>query len=383
MAIAVQTGLLKEALGRVMPFVAKKGYSLPPRNVLLCQQADVLEIRATDLETFARTTISLLGERPGATRVSLGVPPKELMSLLKSLPPDSSLTLEQITPENLPLQLKITSAFGIHTLPGIPAEEYPNFSKPGGTHHLTILAPTLREIFEKTAFAAADDSTRLHLSGIYIHFLSDRTNFVGTDARILSRLSHSQIVAPDAPDVILPIDTVRAFLKASQIFAPEDDITIALSSVEIAFLHPKLEVLCKVREGHYPDYQSIITNLNSPPHTAHINRNSLKKSLERLILFASDKHPQITLSFSSSSVALSAKNIANHNAATETLPCEYRGDPAEIHFWGPQLINIVRHISSENITMRITAPNKPVLIEPAPQKPPTEILCLIMPVIPT
>ena len=370
MAIAVQTGLLKEALGRVMPFVAKKGYSLPPRNVLLCQQADVLEIRATDLETFARTTISILGERPGATRVSLGVPPKELMSLLKGLPPDSSLTLEQITPENLPLQLKITSAFGIHTLPG-------------GTHHLTIPAPTLREIFEKTAFAAADDSTRPQLSGIYIHFLSDRTNFVGTDARVLSRLSHSQIVAPDAPAVILPIDTVRAFLKASQIFAPEDDITIALSSVEVAFLHPKLEVLCKVREGHYPDYQRIITNLNSPPHTAHINRNSLKKSLERLILFASDKHPQITLSFSSSSVALSAKNSANHNAATETLPCEYRGDPAEIHFWGPQLIDIVRHISSENITMRITAPNKPVLIEPAPQRPPTEILCLIMPVIPT
>jgi len=383
MAIAVQTGLLKEAVGRVLPFVAKTGYYLPSRNLLLHQQEDILEIRATNLETFARTTISILRERPDAPQVRLGVPHKELMNLLKNLPPDSSLTLEQTPPEKTPLQLQIRSPFGTHTLPGIPAEEYPPFNKPAGTHRLTLPVATLRETFQQTAFAAADDSTRPLLSGIYIHFLSDRTNFVGTDGHILSLLSHSQLVAPDAPSVILPIEAVEAFLKASRIFAPEDDITITLSSAEVAFLHPTLEVLSKVREGSYPDYQSLINKLNAPPYAAHINRNSFKKSLERLIMFAPDDLPKISLSFSTSCVALSAQNSVTHNAAAETLPCEYSGDPIEIHFSGPMLLNIVRHIATETITMRITEPNKPVIIEPAAQKSPTEILCLIMPVIPT
>jgi DNA polymerase sliding clamp subunit (PCNA homolog) len=60
MGFSVRAETLSEALSRVLPILPTRSMHVITRNVLLYQRGDELELRATDLEVYARTRLTVL-----------------------------------------------------------------------------------------------------------------------------------------------------------------------------------------------------------------------------------------------------------------------------------------------------------------------------------
>jgi len=382
MGFSVRAELLSEALGRVMPILPTRSMHVITRNVLFYQRGDELELRATDLEVYARTLLSVLPQGDEAPHVQIAVQPKPLADLLKALPPDEVLTFSlapgESTSGEAP-QLQVSSSFGRYDLMGVSALEFPAFPDPPGTQGMSFPIATLREIIQRTAFAAAKDESRPALTGIYFHFLPDRTNFVATDAHVLVRLSRTDIVLQDAPSLLLPVRALEALDAAIKNFSLADEVSIIPTRDQAFFHHPALDLSCRLIEYSFPDYQAVIPS--TPPYTARLSKEKLRKALKRILVFADKSAQSVSFAFEGNHVTLTAYDALSHTSAIEYFPCEYEGADFKISFRGPTLASILENISAEEILMRMTAPSRPVIIEPDPQVPPVDILVLIMPVL--
>jgi DNA polymerase-3 subunit beta len=339
MGFSVRAETLSEALSRVLPILPTRSMHVITRNVLLYQRGDELELRATDLEVYARTRLTVLPQGGSDPHVQIAIQPKPLSDLLKALPDDEVLTFTQgsaVAGVGEAPQLQVNSGFGRYDLAGIDAAEFPAFPEPPATQGMNFTVATLREIIQRTAFAAARDETRPALTGIYFHFLPDRTNFVATDAHVLVRLSRTDIALQNAPNLLLPVRALDALESAIKTFDPVDELALIPAQEQAFFHHPALD----------------------------------------------DKSAQsVSFAFEGNNVTLTAHDALSHTSAVEYFPCEYEGADFKIAFRGPTLASILENIEAEEILMRMTSPSRPVIIEPDPQLPPTDTLVLIMPVL--
>ena len=382
MGFSVRAELLSDALGRVMPILPTRSMHVITRNVLFYQRGDDLELRATDLEVYARTQLSVLPQGDEAPYVQIAIQPKPLADLLKALPSDEVLTFSLApgeSPSGEAPQLQVSCSFGRYDLMGVSAAEFPAFPEPPGTPGMSFPIATLREIIQRTAFAAAKDESRPALTGIYFHFLPDRTNFVATDAHVLVRLSRTDIVLQEAPSLLLPVRALEALDTAIKNFSLADEISIIPTRDQAFFHHPALDLSCRLIEYSFPDYQAVIPS--TPPYTARLSREKLRKALKRLLVFADKSAQSVSFTFEGNQVTLTAYDTLSHTSAIEYFPCEYEGADFKISFRGPTLASILENIPAEDILMRMTAPSRPVIIEPDPQVPPIDTLVLIMPML--
>ena len=382
MGFSVRAETLSEALSRVLPILPSRSMHVITRNVLLYQRGEELEIRATDLEVYARTRLTVLPRGGDEPHVQIAIQPKPLSDLLKALPSDEVLTFTQGSGEagagEAP-QLQVSSSFGRYDLAGIDAAEFPAFPEPPTTQGLSFTVATLREIIQRTAFAAARDEARPALTGIYFHFLPDRTNFVATDAHVLVRLGRTDITLQNAPNLLLPVRALDALESAIKNFDPVDELAVIPAQEQAFFHHPVLDLSCRLIEYSFPDYQAVIPSNAS--YTARLSKENLRKALKRLLVFADKSVQSVSFAFEGNNVTLTAHDALSHTSAVEYFPCEYEGADFKIAFRGPTLASILENIDAEEIIMRMTTPSRPVIIEPDPQIPPTDILVLIMPVL--
>ena len=382
MGFSVRAGLLSEALSRVLPILPTRSMHVITRNVLLYQRGDELELRATDLEVYARTRLTVLPQDGNDPHVQMAIQPKPLADLLKALPDDEVLTFVQVLGESGKAeapQLQVSSSFGRYDLAGIDAAEFPPFPEPPTNQGMTFPVATLREIIQRTAFAAARDDSRPALTGIYFHFLPERTNFVATDAHVLVRLGRTDIVLQNAPNLLIPVRALDALETAIKNFSPADEISVIPTQDQAFFHHPMLDLSCRLIEYSFPDYQAVIPS--NTTYTARLSKEKLRKALKRLLVFADKSAQSVAFAFEGNNVTLTAYDALSHTSAVEYFPCEYEGADFKIAFRGPTLASILENIEAEDILMRMTAPSRPVIIEPDPQVPPADTLVLIMPVL--
>ena len=382
MGFSVRAETLSEALSRVLPILPTRSMHVITRNVLLYQRGDELELRATDLEVYARTRLTVLPQGGSDPHVQIAIQPKPLSDLLKALPDDEVLTFTQgsaVAGVGEAPQLQVSSSFGRYDLAGIDAAEFPAFPEPPATQGMNFPVATLREIIQRTAFAAARDETRPALTGIYFHFLPDRTNFVATDAHVLVRLSRTDIALQNAPNLLLPVRALDALESAIKTFDPADELALIPAQEQAFFHHPALDLSCRLIEYSFPDYQAVIPSNTS--YTARLSKEKLRKALKRLLVFADKSAQSVSFAFEGNNVTLTAYDALSHTSAVEYFPCEYEGADFKIAFRGPTLASILENIEAEEIVMRMTSPSRPVIIEPDPQLPPTDTLVLIMPVL--
>ncbi len=381
MGFSVRVESISEALGRVLPILPARSMHTITRHVLLYQQGDSLELRATDLEVYARTRLSVLPQGKEEPFVQLAIQPKALADLIKSLPEDEVLTFAQTVAESEgvgPL-LQVRSSFGQYDFAGLDAMEFPTFPEPPPGHAMSFSVSTLRDIISTTAFAAAKDDTRPALGGIYFHFLGEYTHFVSTDAHVLVRLRRMDIALKDAAPLLMPVRALDALEIAIKNFNPADELLLTPSKEQAFFRHPDLDLSCRLIEYSFPDYEAVIPQ--APPYTARLPKEKLRKALKRLLVFADKTAQSVSFAFEGRNITLTAHDALSHTSAVEYFPCEYEGPDFKIAFRGPTFASVLENIEADQILMQMTAPSRPVVIQPDPQTSPMDLLILIMPVL--
>lgn len=334
-----------------------------------------LTVRSSDLENTMTTSLDLI-DSDGDLLIAL--PAKLLMDTLHEFS-EQPLKFE-INTDNYAVILKTESGSGVYNFIGQNGEEFPEMpSLQEDENHftLTIPAKVLNAGVSKTVFATATDDFRPTMTGIYFDIKPDNITFVATDAHKLVRLINDSVKSDITASFILP--KKGAGLLRSILASESEDVEVSFDSKNIFFKMPTFELICRQIEGKYPNYNGVIPQNN--PFKVIVDRSSLFNSIKRMAIFANQGTNMLKLNISNDGVELSAQDIDFSISAKENISCQYDGDPINIGFKAPLLLEILNNLSSNEITIELADPSRAGIFLPSENEENENMLTLLMPML--
>lgn len=136
---------------------------------------------------------------------------------------------------------------------------------------------------------------------------------------------------------------------------------------------------CRLIEGRYPNYNSVIPQNN--PNEVTVNRAAMLSALRRVQVFSSVNSSLIKLRLDPGKMTVSSQDIDFSMSAEEALLCDYNGMPMSIGFKGTFLLELLGNIDSEEIIIKLADSSRAGLILPAVQPENSSVLMLLMPMM--
>jgi DNA polymerase-3 subunit beta len=370
MKFVISSSLLLSHLQTVGRVIASKN-AIPILDCFLFElEENRLTITAADSETRMATSLDV-SEVEG--QGVFAIPSKNLLDSLKELPEQP--VIFEINDENLSVFIRYEN--GRYNFIAQNGDEYPQ-SKPlsDDAARLTIPASDLLTGISYTLFAAGEDEYRLVMTGVFFDILEENITFVASDGHKLVRFKNLAVKGNENASFILPRKPAN-LLKA--ILPREDgEVAIAFDTNNAYITIGHYNVVCRLVEGRYPNYNSVIPKEN--PYKVTIDRLQFLNALKRVSLFSNSASSLIRLSISSNSIFISAQDIDFSTSAEETVACIYEGDSMDIGFKGTLLIEILNNIPSEEVVLELADPARAGLILPVENEENEDLLTLLMPI---
>lgn len=342
-------------------------------NFLFSLEGNDLEITASDLETTLITTIHLENASQSGM---IAIPARILTDTLKEFP-EQPLTFE-INTDNQ--NVVINSENGQFTVMGQNGEEFPQIAKIKDDQKvsLDIDSSLLLSGITKTIFATADDELRPVMNGIFLEISEENLSFVASDAHKLVRYRRSDGKADVSSSFILP--KKPASLLKNILPRQDNPVKIEFDDKNASFTLTDYTLVCRLVEGNYPSYNSVIPAEN--PNRLTIDRVELYNTLKRVSVFSNQASNLVKLELKGNQITVSAQDIDFSISAYERLNCQYEGDEMEIGFKSTFLIEILSNISSTDVFLELSDPTRAGLILPAETENENEdVLMLLMPMM--
>lgn len=340
-------------------------------NLLFEVSDDKLIITGSDLETTMTTEIT-----PGKIDEDgkVAIPAKLLLETLKAFP-DAPLTFV-VNMDNY--GIKINSDFGNYKLTGQNGDEFPKSPEIESPASISVPSDLLARAILKTLFATGNDELRPVMSGVFCELNKDNITFVATDAHKLVRYRRTDAKSKTGASFIIP---KKPLTLLKSILANEElDVKIEYNDTNASFSFEGTNMVCRLIDGRYPNYDSVIPKEN--PNKMTIDRKAFLDSVKRVSIFSNKTTHQVRLKISGSELNVSAEDLDFANEATERLTCEYEGEDMEIGFNSRFLMEMLTNIEAEQINLEMSAPNRAGILTPANNKVDDEsILMLVMPVM--
>ena len=334
-------------------------------------EGNKLSITASDNETTLDTSLEVV-ESDGDFQFAISS--KTLLDAIKELP-EQPITFDVNTQT---MEVSIQYMNGKYSLVGQSADEYPMAALMGeNSVTFTIEADTLLSGINRTVFATADDELRPVMNGIYFDIFADYITLVASDGHKLVRYKLFNAKGGEKAAFILP-KKPAALLK--NLLAKEaGEIKITFDDRNATFEMPNHRMICRLIEGRYPNYNSVIPQNN--PFKITIDRTAMLSALRRVSVFSSQSSSLIKLRMNSNELLISAQDIDFSTSAEETISCDYNGMPMAIGFKAPFLIEILSNVASQEVVLQLADPARAGLILPAENEEGQDLLILLMPML--
>ncbi|NMB50910.1 MAG: DNA polymerase III subunit beta, partial [Bacteroidales bacterium] len=342
-------------------------------NFLFNLSGNDLEITASDLESTLITRM-VLENTQGDGMIAL--PARILLDTLKEFSAQP-LTFDinlmtmavEISSENGKFNVMGQNGIDFPALPSIKKDKKFQFS---------INADVLLAGINKTLFATADDELRPVMGGIFIEASPEMITFVASDAHKLVRYQRNDAHADDSASFILP--KKPASLLRNILPREEGPTTVEFDDKNAFFNLNNYKVVCRLVEGNYPNYNSVIPRNN--PRKITIDRVEFHNTLRRVSVFSNQASNLVKLHLKGNQVTVSAQDIDFSISAYERITCQYEGDELEIGFKSIFLLEILANIGSQDVIIELADPTRAGLFLPAVTENESEdLLMLLMPMM--
>ncbi len=261
---------------------------------------------------------------------------------------------------------------------GQAADEYPTppvFD--GETTAISLDAPHLLTSISRTAFATDNDEYRPVMTGIFFDVNGGKATLVATDRHkmVCDKIALTEDSAQGS--FILP--KKPATLLKSILAKASGPTHIKWNSRSATVETDDTCITCRLIEGRYPNYQSVIPQ--DAPNTATINRPALVSAIRRMLTVSNPSVALVKMAFSGSKLTVSIEDVDFSMSAEESLLCDYQGTPINIGFKGQFLLELLNNLESEEIVIRMSDPSRPGIVTPTPQAEGEDVLMLLMPMV--
>ena len=367
MKFVVNSTELQRALSKVGGAIPSKSTMPVLESFLFDLVNDTLVIAATDLEVSLTASLKVQGTEDGR----IAVPAKRLADTVRSLP-DVSPTFMIDTTTN---KIKIVTENGEYMLTGENAKEFPVTPQFAGSEEIRLENSLLKRIIHRTAFAVSSDELRPAMMGILLQGKGNKLSVVSTDGHRLVKVDQNLPSSTSLKrEVIIPARACNLVARSAE----SGLSTISLSNTHIKFAFDSMELISRLIDEKYPNFESVIPQDNDKAMT--VNREETIAALRRVALYSSATTHQIRFEVKKDALIISAQDIDFGGEAKETIACEYNQEPLDIGFNSGYVTDILTHLDSEKAVFRFSTPTRAGLVTPAPQKEDEQVVMLVMPV---
>jgi DNA polymerase-3 subunit beta len=331
--------------------IVERRHTLPIlSNVLITASGSNVEFLATDLEVQITARASIDGTSEGS--VTAGA--RKLHDILRSLPEDAEVSLE--SKENRMAVRAGKSRFNLQTL---AAADFPRMVEAkDASKTLTIPQKALRDALGLVQFAMAVQDIRYYLNGVLFSIDKDTLRVVATDGHRLSYASQNLGGDHGSVEAILPRKTVLELIKL--LGSGDEPVSLAIGSNQARFSFAGIEIVSKIVEGKFPDYQKVIPS--SHKNRVSLERTALAQSLNRAAILSNEKIRGVRLVFTKGALSIICTNNEQEEAE-ESLAVEYDGDPLDIGFNISYLLDVLNHVDSETVSFTMGDSNSSALVQ--------------------
>lgn len=346
MEVSVRREELMRGLYRVQGVVERRTTVPILGNVLIEPAENGIALSATNMEIGLRGTVPAQVKKKGAITVNA----RKLYEIVREV------TAEDIVLKSgAPGWVDLLAGRSRFKIVGLDAKDYPELplgsGAPAGVA-LRVAAGTLREMIDKTLFAASDDESRFNLAGVYVETPEpDMVRMVATDGHRLAMIDRAVVDARLARGVILPR---KGLLEARKLLDETDDaeITLTVADKDVRLHTPTVSFFMRLVEGEFPDYKQVVPASSGAKAT--LNRDDFLAALRRMSLLASERSHGVKLGLQKGALELSASS-PEQGEASEDLEVAYTGESLAIGFNVRYLMDVLGvHPAGETIEFGLT-----------------------------
>ena len=339
---------------QVVSGIVERRHTLPIlANLLLRKSKDKISFISTDIDIQITTSTDFgVGDDEYSTTVGA----RKLLDILRSLPEGPvSLSMK----DNRMVVQSGKSRFSLQTL---AANEFPTMQE--NTQNAVSFSVTqkqFKQLIGQVYFAMAQQDIRYYLNGMLFVLEGKKLIAVATDGH---RLAYGQIelvheIEGDLQkiEVIIPRKTI---LECQHLLEENDELLyIQISSNQAKFNFGSIELLSKLVEGKFPDYQRVIPKGHK--NTLIVKREIFQSALQRAAILTTDKFKGIRCSLSTNCLTVQSTN-AEQEEAQEEIETIYDGDTLDIGFNVSYLLDVLANLKNDDVELSLGDSNSSALL---------------------
>lgn len=320
-------------------------------NVLIQSNGpDQVVLSGTDLELGIKTRFSAIVQLQGAVTV----PAKKLYEIVRELGPGE---VEITVGKNNAVNIKTNKSF--FKIMGLEPDDFPKLPEPTTEQSFEIDRAVLKQCLSLTVFAISRDETRYTLNGVLSIFKNKKARFVATDGKRLASIEKDiNLPTEFVSEVIIPAKTISEVIKALP--DGQGKVKISLAQNQIMFQIEDTILISRLIEGRFPNYEQVIPK--DVKTKTDVNRQELLSCLKRVSLLTSQENQAVKIDFIKDKLLISSRS-PNMGEAKEEVPVKISGDDLTIGFNPSYIIDVLKNLDNETITLAMTDPDKPGLIK--------------------
>lgn len=342
-------------------------------GVLIETTPDGLRLVGTDLELSVETYMPV----SATAQAAMVLPARYLGEIVRRLP-DKEVRIEFDPGRRV---ATISSGKAVYSINSMEPAEFPLFPQVQGDVWWTVPGKDLAEFVRQTAFAAATDENRPFLTGVLVSLDGGEARLVATDT---FRLALRKVTldreksSPNESGVRQMIVPARAFAEVGRIVQSESgEVEIYASANQVAFKCRKTTIVSRLIDGQFPNYERVIPKTWKSRMV--VDRARLLEAVERVAVLGKDEFGTVKLGYGGETLTISANAPDVGMAFEEVGVTATEGETGETALRSRYLLDVLRAVGDEELTLEVTGPVSPVVLRQA-QDQPTDYLYLIMPV---
>jgi len=331
--------------------VVERRHTLPIlSNLLLEKKGGKLTFLATDLELQVSTQLENAGT---GEDFAITIAARKLFDIVRALPDSAKVKLD--TKDS---QVVVSAGKSRFTLQTLPAADFPRVETGAGLGAaIRLPQKTLKRLLQLVQFAMASQDIRYYLNGMLLVLEGKQLRVVATDGHRLSYAETQLEAEAEAREVIIPRKTV---VELSKLLSDVDDpVELRIGTNQVTITLPGTELVTKVVDGKFPDYQRVIP-VNQPRHLK-ANRQNVMQALQRAAILSNEKFRGVCLVMSENTLGIVCNNNEQEEAADE-IEVSYDGEPLDVGFNVTYLLDGLGAVGSEEIILSLADANSSMLL---------------------
>ncbi|MBN2584806.1 MAG: DNA polymerase III subunit beta [Planctomycetes bacterium] len=344
--------ILSDAFQMALGVVSQRS----PKPALQCVKFETtkkeLRLLATDLEVGIRISLT---EGMDVSEIGEALLPGDRVGAI----------LKELTSEKVTLAVKDTSAvletedsrFAIMGDNPASFPAVPDFGKDGSTE---LEAETLRGMIHRTIFATAREAARYALNGVLWEVDGKEVRLVATDGHRLA-LAKGECKGGKSAGKVSAIVPTKAMQLIERSIQNAETVEVQIGEKELLVKAGNVVIYSRLVDGHFPKYEDVIPK--DSDKKAKLDTAALLSAVRRASLLTNEESRGVRLAFKAKQLVLSSR-APEMGEAKVTMAAEFEGsdDEFEVAFNPYFLIDVLKVVNGDSVTLQMKSANKPGLI---------------------